>query len=251
MTIKEFFGCAFLAFGPAVSLFIFVVGKEPIRVILFIASSFFWLISLLISSLLWFAVVPLREKLAFGLVFSVLFQEASRLAYYKLVQKAENGLQKMMQNDQNQADGDSKQIKFIKNHHLMALVCGLAFGMTSGAFALVNILSASVGPGTVGIHGDSDHFFITSSLLTLAFVMLNTFWQVISYAAMDKKSYWQVAVVVLFHLLVSCLTLLNNRDPPVYAATITPAYVLVVISGIWAFIVAGGSLSGIKAFCGF
>lgn len=32
----------------------------------------------------------------------------------------------------------------------------------SGAFSVVNILADSVGPGTVGIHGDSQHYFLSS-----------------------------------------------------------------------------------------
>ena len=45
-------------------------------------SGFFWLLSLLLSSLLWYAVVPLRDKLVFGLVFSVLFQEVFRFLFH-------------------------------------------------------------------------------------------------------------------------------------------------------------------------
>lgn len=74
MTASEFFGCAFLAFGPPLAMFMFTVAHDPIRVIIMIAASFFWLLALLLSSILWFAVVPLRNFTAFGLVFSVLFQ---------------------------------------------------------------------------------------------------------------------------------------------------------------------------------
>jgi len=41
-------------------------------------------------------------------------------------------------------------------------VSGLGFGFMSGAFSVVNILSDSLGPGTVGIHGDPQHYFISS-----------------------------------------------------------------------------------------
>lgn len=41
-------------------------------------------------------------------------------------------------------------------------VSGLGFRLMSGAFLVVNILSDAVGPGTVGIHGDSQHYFISS-----------------------------------------------------------------------------------------
>ncbi len=74
MTAWCFWGCALTAFGPPLALFVLTVSKDPVRIIVLILSAFFWLLSLLFSSLLWFSVVPLREQLAFGLVFSVIFQ---------------------------------------------------------------------------------------------------------------------------------------------------------------------------------
>ncbi len=81
MTAWTFFGCALTAFGPPLALFVFTVVRDPVRVIVLILSAFFWLLALLLSSLLWFAVVPLRQELAFGLVFSVIFQVNLHLSY--------------------------------------------------------------------------------------------------------------------------------------------------------------------------
>ena len=39
---------------------------------------------------------------------------------------------------------------------------GLGFGIISGAFAFVNVLSDMTGPGTIGINGHSQTFFIAS-----------------------------------------------------------------------------------------
>lgn len=46
--------------------------------------------------------------------------------------------------------------------HSFVSVSGLGFGFMSGAFSVVNILADSAGPGTVGIHGDSQHYFLSS-----------------------------------------------------------------------------------------
>lgn len=46
-----------------------------------------------------------------------------------------------------------------------SLVSGLGFGVISGAFSLVNVLSDMTGPGTVGIFGDSQMFYLVSCLL--------------------------------------------------------------------------------------
>lgn len=41
-------------------------------------------------------------------------------------------------------------------------VAGVGFGLMSGAFSMINLLADSLGPGTVGIHGDSQLYFLTS-----------------------------------------------------------------------------------------
>ncbi|XP_040397480.1 uncharacterized protein LOC121062009 isoform X1 [Cygnus olor] len=101
MTLAVFFGCTFIAFGPALSLFLFTIARDPLRIIILIAGAFFWLVSLLLSSLIWFIAVKAsdprdealqRGLLIFGVMFSVLLQEAFRFLYYKLLRKAIEGL---------------------------------------------------------------------------------------------------------------------------------------------------------------
>lgn len=41
-------------------------------------------------------------------------------------------------------------------------VSGLSFGIISGVFSVINILADALGPGVVGIHGDSPYYFLTS-----------------------------------------------------------------------------------------
>lgn len=48
---------------------------------------------------------------------------------------------------------------------VLCAVAGLGFGIMSGAFSMINILSDSLGPGTVGIFGDSQYYFITAGEL--------------------------------------------------------------------------------------
>lgn len=229
----EFFGCSLIAFGCPMAMFMLTVAKDPVRIIILIASAFFWLLSLLMSSLLWFVVIPLRKYLVFGLVFSVIFQELFRFCYYKILRKAEVGLKKVTEADAQ-----------ISNRQTLSYVSGLGFGLMSGAFSLVNVLADSIGPGTVGIKGDSDMFFITSAFTTLAFILLHTFWGIIFFQAMDYARYWKIALIILIHMTVSLLTLLNIKQ--LYAATLIPVYIAVVCMGVWAFFSAGGSVLGLK-----
>lgn len=246
--MMEFFGCTFIAFGPPFGLFVFTIMHDPLRIIVLIASAFFWLLALLLSSIWWFAVVPLREDLAFGLVFSVLFQELFRFLFYKVLRRADEGLQKV-----NQTEGPELHVspRDITNKHIMAYVSGLGFGIISGAFSIVNVLADMVGPGTIGIHDDSQYFFIATAFLTLCFIFLHIFWGIIFFNALDRKKYHLVALVIASHMLVSCLTLLNqrtlNRPDPMYLASILPAYFVMLTMGVIAFFTAGGSAESLKA----
>ncbi|KAL3283152.1 hypothetical protein HHI36_006305 [Cryptolaemus montrouzieri] len=235
MTVVEFVGCMFLAFGPPFAMFVFTIAHDPVRIIILIAAAFFWLLSLLLSSFWWFIVFPLRKDLVFGLIFSVIFQEAFRGVIYKILRRAQVGLTKITDDT----------TTLIENKHILAYVSGLGFGIMSGAFSLINVLADAVGPGTMGIKSGNEMFFITSSATTLCFILLHTFWSVIFFDALDKKNNFQLIAIVLSHMLVSCLTLLNKYQ--VYSATIVPISFICGLTGLFAFKVAGGSYNSFKS----
>nr|XP_023414083.1 gamma-secretase subunit APH-1B [Loxodonta africana] len=93
---------------------------------------------------------------------------------------------------------------------LLAYVSGLGFGIMSGVFSFVNTLSDSLGPGTVGIHGDSPQFFIHSAFMTLVIILLHIFWGIVFFDGCEKKRWCALLVVVLTHLLVSALGMTEN-----------------------------------------
>ncbi|KAK7077777.1 Aph1ap [Halocaridina rubra] len=233
MTVAQFFGCAMIAFGPPIALFAITIASDPIRTIMLVASSFFWLLALLFSSILYTAVIPLQDYLAFGVVFSVLFQELFRFLWFLLIKKAEGGLKKV-------SDGN---MQIVENKNILAYVSGLGFGMISGAFSLINVLADMTGPGTIGRHGDPKNFFIASAVTSLAFILLHVFWGILFFNAIHRRAYLQLAYVILCHLLASCITLMN----PMYSVTIPTVWILTILSGILAFIVAGGSHRTLKA----
>jgi uncharacterized membrane protein len=77
----------------------------------------------------------------------------------------------------------------------------------SGAFALINVLADSVGPGSVGIRGDGDSpvFVVATSLTALCFILLHTAWNVTFSDAVDKRNYFVIFTVVLLHFAASYL----------------------------------------------
>ena len=143
---------------------------------------------------------------------------------------------------------ETEETEIFANKHLLAYTVGLGFGLMSGAFSLVNVLADSLGPGTLGFHGEPSGFFIVSSLMTLAMILLHTAWGVIFFASMDTGTYWQTGYVVVTHLLVSCLSLLNNAGSggSLYPASLLPTFLVLLVTIVIAVRLAGGTLSGLR-----
>ena len=76
-------------------------------------SAFFWLLSLLFSSIIWYIAKAIAgsQILALGLVFSVAFQELFRFLIYLLLSKADAYLRKLTENESTQ---------IFANRHILA-----------------------------------------------------------------------------------------------------------------------------------
>ena len=112
------------------------------------------------------------------MVFSVIFKEVFRFLIYLLLDKTDSYLKKLTENEETQI--------FANKYILAYVVVGLCFGLMSGAFSLVNVQAASIGPGTLGFHCEAHNFFIVSSIMTLCMILLNTAWGIIFFASIDS-----------------------------------------------------------------
>lgn len=104
-------------------------------------------------------------------------------------------------------------------HVIVFSVVGLGFGMMSGAFSLVNVLADSIGPGTVGFNNEPQDFFMVSALQGMAMILLQTFWGIITFDALDGKKWIYLAYVWVTHLLVSCLVSTHRGKTKNYVFT--------------------------------
>ncbi|CAF0777742.1 unnamed protein product [Rotaria sordida] len=242
MTIMECAGCTLIAYGVPFSMFVFTIAHHPFRVIISMTSAFFWLLSLLLSSFLWFAVVPLRTQLAFAVPFAVIFQEIFRFLFYRLIKKAEFALQRVQMQELT-----DKGMVF--DRFAVAYASGYGFGLISGTFAIVNVLSDMTGPGTLGIFGHSQDFFIATAFLTLCVILLNTFWGVIFFTSLDKGGIHRFigpGTVVLTHMLFSCITLVNRTLTPMYTISLIVGYAILLGMIIYTVVLRGFNLNNIR-----
>ncbi|OTF82674.1 gamma-secretase subunit aph-1-like protein [Euroglyphus maynei] len=184
MAYLEFFGYCLIAFGPSLAMFCLVIAKDPIRIIIMISAYMFLLVS--------FAIIIIhpmdgsRTTERISTVWCHFFHTVSRIISLSILQssKAEKGLQKVA--EVGQTGSNEIQPKLDNNRMQLSFVSGVGFGVMSGAFSLINILADATGPGTVGLNGGSNYFFLCASLTTLAFILLHICWTIILFKSCDN-----------------------------------------------------------------
>uniref|UniRef100_A0A671NGD3 Gamma-secretase subunit APH-1 n=1 Tax=Sinocyclocheilus anshuiensis TaxID=1608454 RepID=A0A671NGD3_9TELE len=233
MTVAVFFGCTFIAFGPAVALFMFTIARDPLRVIFLIAGAFFWLVSLLLSSLVWFITVQISNKnsaaqqrglLIFGVVLSVLLQEAFRYGYYRLLKKANEGLLALSQEDTMPIS--MRQLAYGK-HPSHA---------SSSSPINEKGLAGCADPIFISGIGSDSAIFLGSGIGRRGPIQIRDF--ILFFQLCELFYRFFIFVLVLF----STQTFVN----PHYQGSLVPTYIILSVMAAWAYLCAGGSLRNLK-----
>ncbi|KFQ24953.1 Gamma-secretase subunit Aph-1b, partial [Mesitornis unicolor] len=126
----------------------------------------------------------------------------------------------------------------------MVYVAGVGFRLMSGAFSMINLLAEALGPSTVGIHGDSQLYFLTSAFMTMVLIFLHTFWGILFFHSCEHWCWWEITAVVIMHLAVLGLMLSN----PPYMGNLMPTYLLMATATTWAYLLSGGSAQNPQSF---
>lgn len=232
MGTEALIGASLLSFALPLALFGWIVSSSAKLVILMVGSAFMWLLSALVSSVIWTIFAPLKPYNAFPLVVGVLMQEIFRFLYWKVLKRAEDGLDTL-------ADDGSGRVTYQKQ----AMVAGLGFGVMSSIMQVNNVLNESAGPGTLPAPGcTSVSVFTIAALTTACFGCLNICWSVIMHAGLDKAyglgvrsnvgliaGNWQCIFVVVSHYGASLLTLANGGENGC-TTTLVPLYIFLFVT---------------------
>lgn len=231
MTAIAGIGYILLAFSPAFAIFYKFIIADPLRIILFAFGAFFWLLSLLFSSLLWFILVPLRGKLFIFVIFSILIQELSRITLFVLIKRAQRGLSFMAASDHHKHGVHT----LYNARHMLAVVCGIGMGTMAAYFAIINVVADFWGEGTVGLPAtvpeiseqfevklnvEDQYFPITYAISACFLTLCHVFWTIVLWDACHKEGknskWWKnVLFVFLSHLTFSGSSFLNQLGYPV------------------------------------
>ncbi|KAL3998138.1 Aph-1 family protein [Acanthocheilonema viteae] len=243
MAILAGIGYLLIAFSPSVVIFRRVIVSDPLRIILFVLGAFFWLLSLLLSACVWFAMVPFREHLVFAVAVSVALQEGARLLHFILLKKAQKGLNHMSLAGQKIAGVHTLR----HTRHILATVCGLGMGVMAALFLIINVIADFWGHGTVGLPAtvpyvsdrfttklfpNDQHFPITYSISACMVTLCHVFWTVLFWDGCHKKgtrsTWWMgICFAVTSHYAMSALSFGNRTKYQMAVMCVQGAIVMV------------------------
>lgn len=114
MTVLEFWGCTLITFGPALAMFSMTVAHDPVKVILLISSSFFWLMSFLVVAICWAVINTFCDYLIIGAYLAVLSQEIFRYLFHLVTKRAAVYLETIIDSDDNDRHKDAPRTNEIQ-----------------------------------------------------------------------------------------------------------------------------------------
>ncbi|WOL11272.1 gamma-secretase subunit APH1-like [Canna indica] len=207
MTVSAGLGYMLISLGPALSLFVSVIAKKPFLILTLLASMLFWLISLIVLSGAWRAFLPLKSALWWPYVIliitSVIFQEATRLIFWKLYKRLEVVLDAF-------AEEKFRTRLSWTDKMLIALAGGLGHGVAHAVFFCLSLLTPSFGPATFYADRCSRiPFFFVSAIISLGFTIIHTFSMVIAFNGYAEGKKPDQAMVPAVHMLAAAVTLIN------------------------------------------
>ncbi|CAO3678467.1 unnamed protein product [Umbelopsis ramanniana] len=206
MSLYSFFGCMFIAYGPLLSIFFLYISRDAQLVLLMVCSAFFWLIAVLLSSVIWFAAQSARDLNPVTILYSVILQEVFRWALFKLLNRAEKGLMIV-----------SKNPKSLYNRSVFAFVAGFGFGLTSALVTYISTLVQMIGPGVIMCPScPSVTLFFISAINTSLISLQHITWMMIAFEAYlnlpTLSGILQGTWVLISHFGVSYAMLLNASE---------------------------------------
>lgn len=219
-----FFGCLLTAFGPLVSLFFVVVSCRAQLVILAIAAAFAWLVSILVSSLFWIIIPPLKESISATVPLSVLIQELFRYGLFRAYVSGENAIKQVTTSD----------AQLPLNDFTSSLAAGVGFSLMQVTMMYGSVLASSLGgKGAVFTDACSDlPLIFVSGLHALAFGFMNVALMIMAFNAYRQGSVVNIALIVILHMAAALATLFNlNDDGCVYSIPLSFGVALLSCAG--------------------
>lgn len=197
-------GTLLIAAGPSIALWLGMLQRRAHLLVIAIISAFTWCLSIMLASIIWFAIPPLKGVYPWVLFVAVTTQELSRLMLFLIfrqVGKVSLGVQVFLRPSP-------------KDTLLTSVSVGVGFALMFPLIHFFSVLADSFADDTaIYVEGCPINFFVAASSFAMAFSLLHILLAVLawpSYADPDGRFF--VILTYLIHLGVSEASLSNRRE---------------------------------------
>lgn len=214
-----------MAFSAPFAVFTVLIAKRVQLLIVTITAAFFWLLSLMLTALMWYLLTPLQTSFYVLLPVSVAMQEIARFFFFRLYSRLEQSFSVVSTN----------AIAFPMTDIYSSLAAGVGFAGMHGVLMYGTLISNSAGAGTL-FADNCPQFstFVVSSWLAAGFGILHMLLMVIALDGYRNKSTLKLGIVFILHLGANLLTLLNLYDGGC-VLSIPLVFAVVIIAGALMF----------------
>ena len=194
---------ALVAYGPIVSIAVLLVSQRSHLSIISVVGAFNWMLSNILSAVLWIAVPPLKTQWYWVIPTGVIMQECMRYLFYYLYSRSEQAIVQAMDNPRSEVPLNDLSSSFS---------AGVGYGLMQSIIVFGSVLENGFGDGTYYTAQCSSMSLFTLTAFTTCFVsIMQIAWMVLAFNGYRNKSVLRVTLLFFLHLGSSMTSLLNKQ----------------------------------------
>lgn len=188
-----------------------MVARRSHLSIIAVIAAFFWMLSGVLSAILWVAIPGLKTEWFWVVPSGVVIQEIVRWMFFVGYRRAENAISRALDKT-----GDEDTIEGRKNTPMndlsSSISAGVGYGLMQGIILFGSVLENGFGNGTYFTPSCSSMSIFTLMAFTVCFVsIMQVCWMVLAFDGYRRSSAARVIPLFLFHLGSSLITVLNSQ----------------------------------------
>ena len=213
MTWLGVVGHALVAFGPLTALGALVVARRSHLSIIAVVAAFFWMLSGMVSAVLWVAVPGLKTEWFWVVPSGVLIQEGLRWLFFVCYRRAENAINLALDGNSDAAAEGATDKAAPLTDLSSSLSAGVGHGMMQAVIVFGSVLENGFGEGTYFTATCSSISLFTLLAFTTCFIsIMQVAWMILAFDGYRHRSPVRVVGLVVLHMGSSLATVMNQRQ---------------------------------------
>lgn len=197
-------GTVFISAGPSVAIWLGMLQRRAHLLVIAILSAFTWCVAIMLSSVVWLAIPPLRQNYPWVLFVTVTFQEVVRLLLYLLfafLSRSSDGVGAFLRPG-------------AKNNLLSGLAVGVGYALMSVLINYFSLLIDKFSDDTA-IYVDicPINFFVAAASFAMAFSIMHILLGILVWPAYSHAGGTPYVILTYaLHLAISEASLANRQN---------------------------------------